>query len=154
MVEAESYFTDGEIWRNRNESDCRDADRMRKEGGSSADSQQTEVVAQVRAAADQYERALSENDLEAMDELFWNCPLTVRYGPNGSNYGHESISTYRKGRPKGTRTRIIVKQVVTTFGDDFGTSSFECSYADSSLTGRRMQSWVRTDDGWRQPVTQ
>ena len=108
-----------------------------------------EVVAQVRAAADQYERALSENDLKAMDELFWNSPLTVRYGPNGSNYGHESISTYRKGRPKGTRTRIIVKKVVTTFGDDFGTSSFEYSYADSSLTGRRMQSWVRTDDGWR-----
>ena len=78
-----------------------------------------EVVAEVRAAADEYERALSENDLAAMDELFWNSPLTVRYGPNGSNYGHESISSYRKGRPKGTRKRNIVKKVVTTFGDDF-----------------------------------
>lgn len=108
-----------------------------------------EVVAEVRAAADEYERALSENDLEAMDELFWNSPLTVRYGPNGSNYGHESISSYRKGPPKGTRKRTIVKKVVTTFGDDFGTSSFEYGYADSPQTGRRMQSWVRTDDGWR-----
>lgn len=108
-----------------------------------------EVVAEVLAAADQFECALSENDLDAMDELFWNSPLTVRYGPNGSNYGHESISTYRKGTPKGTRTRIIVKKVVATYDDDFGTSSFEYSYADSPKTGRRMQTWVRTDDGCR-----
>ena len=108
-----------------------------------------EVVAEVLAAADQFECALSENDLDAMDELFWNSPLTVRYGPNGRNYGHESISTYRKGTPKGTRTRIIVKKVVTTYDDDFGASSFEYSYADSPKTGRRMQTWVRTDDGWR-----
>ena len=108
-----------------------------------------EVVAEVSAAADEYERALSENDLDAMDELFWNSPLTVRYGPNGSNYGHASISAFRKGPPKGTKKRIMVKKVVTTFGDDFGTSSFEYSYAESTQTGRRMQSWVRTDDGWR-----
>ena len=108
-----------------------------------------EVVAEVLAAADQYERALSENDLDAMDELFWNSPLNVCYGPNGSNYGHESISTFRKGTPKGTRTRTIGKKGVTTFDDDFGTSSYEYSYADSPKTGRRMQTWVRTDDGWR-----
>ena len=108
-----------------------------------------EVVAGVREAADRYELALSENDLQTMDELFWKSPLTVRYGPNGSNYGHDSISSYRKGLPKGTRKRTMLNKVVTTFGEDFGTSCFEYSYADSSQTGRRMQSWVLTEDGWR-----
>ena len=108
-----------------------------------------EVVAGVREAADRYELALSENDLQTMDELFWKSPLTVRYGPNGSNYGHDSISSYRKGPPKGVRKRCIMKKVITTFGEDFGTSSFEYSYEDGPQTGRRMQSWVRTEDGWR-----
>ena len=108
-----------------------------------------EVVAGVREAAERYERALSENDLRTMDELFWKSPLTVRYGPNGSNYGHDSISSYRKGLPKGTRNRTMLNKIVTTFGEDFGTSCFEYSYTNSSQTGRRMQSWVRTEDGWR-----
>lgn len=108
-----------------------------------------EVVDEVREAADRYERALSENDLQTMDELFWKNPLTVRYGPNGSNYGHDSISSYRKGLPKGVRKRTMLNKVVTSFGENFGTSCFEYSYADSSQTGRRTQSWVRTEDGWR-----
>ena len=108
-----------------------------------------EVVAGVREAADRYELALSENDLQTMDELFWNSPLTVRYGPNGSNYGHDSISSYRKGLPKGTRKRTMLNKVVTTFGENLDSSCFEYSYVDSSQIGRPIQSWLRTEDGWR-----
>ena len=39
-----------------------------------------EVVAEVTAALDRYERALTSNDVEVLDQLFWNSEHTLRYG--------------------------------------------------------------------------
>jgi hypothetical protein len=39
-----------------------------------------EVLAEVNAAFDAYEKALVGNDVAVLDELFWNSPLTLRYG--------------------------------------------------------------------------
>lgn len=108
-----------------------------------------DVVAEVGAAHDRYEAALSANDLAGMDALFWNSPLTVRHGPSGSQYGHAAISAYRKGPPKGQRPRTFVKVVVTAFGDDFATTNAEYTYPDGPQIGRRAQAWLRTEDGWR-----
>ena len=108
-----------------------------------------EVVAEVRAAHEAYEKALTVNDLETMDTLFWNSEHTVRHGPTGSQYGHAQISQYRKGPPKGQRQRLYVNLVITTFGTDFATTNAEYTYPDSPATGRRAQAWIRTQDGWR-----
>ena len=107
------------------------------------------VVAEVRAAHEAYETALSGNDLAGMDRLFWNSEHVVRHGPTGSQYGHAAISAYRKGPPKGQRKRQFVKVVVTTFGDDFATTNAEYTYPDGPQVGRRAQTWIRTPDGWR-----
>lgn len=107
------------------------------------------IVAEVRSAHAAYEKALSENDLAAMDTLFWNSEHTVRHGPTGTQYGHAAISQYRKGPPKGQRKRQFVKIVVTTFGADFATTNAEYTYPDGQQTGRRAQTWIRTADGWR-----
>ena len=47
-----------------------------------------EVVAEVTEVHDRYERALTTNDLDTLDSLFWNSGLTLRYGPNGTLLGH------------------------------------------------------------------
>ena len=39
-----------------------------------------EVVAEVRAQFDRYERALTSNDIDTLNELFWDSPYTIRYG--------------------------------------------------------------------------
>jgi hypothetical protein len=38
------------------------------------------TLAEVTAAFASYERALMTNDLQALDELFWTSPHTLRYG--------------------------------------------------------------------------
>ena len=39
-----------------------------------------DVVAEVRAAFDRYEKALVSNDVDTLDELFRDDPRTIRYG--------------------------------------------------------------------------
>ena len=50
-----------------------------------------EVVAEVAAVAEAYDRALAINDLDTIDRLFWNSPFTLRYGPNGTLVGHGNL---------------------------------------------------------------
>ena len=41
-----------------------------------------EVVAEVRAAFDRYEKALGDNDVDTLDAIFRDNPRTIRYGGN------------------------------------------------------------------------
>ncbi len=51
-----------------------------------------DVVAQVKAAFDAYERALVQNDIDTMNALFWSAPETVRYGIAEIQHGGEGDS--------------------------------------------------------------
>lgn len=101
------------------------------------------------AAHDRYEKALEGNDLDTLDELFWDNQLTLRYGPNGNLYGHEAISAFRRGRNIDGVVRTVTRSVVTTFGDDFATTNIEYVRPDGDTVGRQSQAWARTQDGWR-----
>ena len=56
-----------------------------------------EVVAEVTAAFNRYEKALNGNDVAALDELFWKSPHTLRYGVGEQLYGHDQIAAFRAG---------------------------------------------------------
>ena len=60
-----------------------------------------EVVAEVTAAFERYEKALIGNDVVALDELFWRSPHTLRYGVGEQLYGHDQIAAFRSGRDPG-----------------------------------------------------
>jgi hypothetical protein len=107
-----------------------------------------EVVAEVTAAWERYNRALNANDVAVMDELFWDTPLTVRYGAAENLYGHAEIAQFRGAR-KGPIDRMIGRAVITTFGRDFATAFCETQVAGSTRRGRQSHTWVRTDAGWR-----
>lgn len=47
----------------------------------------TAVVAEVRAAFDRYETALTTNDIATLDLLFWNSAQVIRYGVAENLYG-------------------------------------------------------------------
>ena len=107
-----------------------------------------EIVAEVTAAWERYNRALNDNDIATLNELFWQSPLTVRYGYAENLYGHDAIASFR-GTRSGRVDRTIGRAAITTFGRDFATAFCETHIAGSAHVGRQSHTWARTDQGWR-----
>jgi hypothetical protein len=108
-----------------------------------------EVVAEVKAAFERYERALNYNDVHVLDELFWNSPHSVRYGVREQLYGYEAIAAFRSGREPMDLRRELTRLAITTYGSDFATASCEYRRLKTGRLGRQMQTWMRTPEGWR-----
>lgn len=108
-----------------------------------------EVVAEVRAAFDRYEKALNANDVDVLDSSFWNDPRTIRYSLMDNAYGFAAIHASRVARPKTDMTRVIMNTVITTFGRDLATANTEFQRVESGRRGRQSQTWVRMPEGWR-----
>ena len=109
-----------------------------------------EVVAEVTAAFERYEKALVTNDVAALDALFRNDPRTIRYGGNENLYGHAEIAAFRAARSPAGLARSLSKTVITSYGRDFAVAStlFERASAPGKI-GRQMQTWVRFAQGWQ-----
>jgi len=108
-----------------------------------------EVVAEVAAAFERYERALLANDVDVLIELFWDSPLTVRYGIDEQHVGSDEIAAYRRSQAVASPARDLRNTVITTFGDDVATVDTEFVTRDTGAVGRQSQTWVRTSHGWR-----
>lgn len=109
-----------------------------------------EVKAELEAAFAEYERALTGNDVGALDALFFDAPTTIRYGGTENLYGYAEIAAFRAGRSPAGLARILERPVITTYGRNFGVAStlFRRDSAPGKV-GRQMQTWLRTDDGWK-----
>jgi hypothetical protein len=109
-----------------------------------------EVLAELNAAFRRYDPALMANDVDVLNELFWNSPWVVRFGIAENLYGHRSISTYRQERPtRGVPSRTVTKETITTYGRLFGTTNVEYVQVGTGRRGRQSQTWMRTAVGWR-----
>ncbi|MEI2655450.1 MAG: oxalurate catabolism protein HpxZ [Microthrixaceae bacterium] len=108
-----------------------------------------DVVAEVTAAFEAYERDLVANDVEALVDWFWRDERAVRLGIDEELYGFEAIAAYRRSQAQATPPRSLRRTVVTTFGDDVATVDTEfVPDAAPAVTGRQSQTWLRTDAGW------
>lgn len=110
---------------------------------------QPDVLAEVTAAFERYERALVSNDVAVLDELFWNSPHTLRYGATENLYGYDAIGAFRASRPATGLARTLGRTVITSYGADFATANTEFVRHGSPHSGRQSQTWLRTPDGWR-----
>ncbi len=109
-----------------------------------------EVVAEVRAAFDCYEKALVSNDVAALDALFHDDDRTIRYGSGENLYGYAEIKSFRAARSPAGLARTLSKTVISTYGRDFAVASTLFRRAAShGKVGRQMQTWVRFPQGWR-----
>jgi hypothetical protein len=108
-----------------------------------------EIVAEVEAAFARYESALMTNDLDALDRLFWNSPLVVRFGHGQNLYGIEQIQAFRTARVGGSPQRTLANTVITTFGREFATANTEFQRVGADRPARQSQTWARMPDGWR-----
>jgi hypothetical protein len=109
-----------------------------------------EVVAEVTAAFERYEKALVSNDVAVLDELFRNDPRTIRYGGNENLYGYAEIAAFRSARPSAGLGRALSRTVISTYGRDHAVAStlFHRPSVAGKI-GRQMQTWVRFPEGWR-----
>ena len=108
-----------------------------------------EVLVEINAAFARYEQALVSNDVAVLDELFWDSPLTLRFGATENLYGYQAIQAFRAGRPSAGLARELHNTVITTFGRDLATANTEFRRLGSDRTGRQSQTWMRTPQGWR-----
>jgi hypothetical protein len=108
-----------------------------------------EVVAEVRAAFDRYEKALVTKDVAVLDDTFRVDRRTIRYGVNEILYGHDEIAAFRAARSPVGLMRTISKTVITTYGRDFAVANtlFHRPTMPGKV-GRQSQTWVRFEDGW------
>lgn len=108
-----------------------------------------EVIAEVTAAFDRYERALNENDVQMLDDTFWGSSYTVRYGQAENLYGRDEILAFRKRNAAANVKRRLLRTVITAYGRDFATANCEFERLESGRRGRQSQTWVRMPEGWR-----
>lgn len=109
-----------------------------------------EVLAEVEEVFRRYEQALVSNDVAALDNLFWDSALTVRYGGGENLHGIDEIRAFRAARsPKGLE-RTLEHTLITTYGRDMATAAtlFHRSTTPGKV-GRQMQTWMRTPAGWK-----
>ena len=108
------------------------------------------TLAEVTAAFERYEAALVGNDVAILDSLFLPEPTTIRYGGAENLYGIEAIRAFRAGRSPAGLARWLEKTEITTYGYNCAVAA-TLFYRDTApgRVGRQMQTWVRTEDGWR-----
>ena len=95
-----------------------------------------------------YERALGDDDLDAMDELFADSPDTLRGDPGGLLTGHAAIHDFRAVRGGAPARRLAEVHVLPVAPDAAGIVAVTAP----SRGGRGLQTqlWRRGDDGrWR-----
>jgi Protein of unknown function (DUF3225) len=109
-----------------------------------------DVLAEVTAQFERYEKALVGNDVAVLDELFHEDARTLRYGVGENLYGHGEISSFRAARSPIGLNRRTARTLITSYGRDTAVAS-TLFYRDSlpGKVGRQMQTWVRFPQGWR-----
>jgi Protein of unknown function (DUF3225) len=109
-----------------------------------------EVIAEVTAEFERYEKALVSNDVTTLDTLFHDDPRTIRYGGSEILYGYGEIAAFRAARSATGLARTLSKTVISSYGRDHAVAS--TLYHRPSLpgkVGRQMQTWVRFAEAWR-----
>lgn len=106
-----------------------------------------EVLAEIRALFETYERALIANDIAALGALFWQDARVLRMGAAENSYGHDAIMAFRAARAPGAAHRTITRTQITSFGHDYAHTCTE--FEREGQRGRQTQTWVRLPEGWR-----
>lgn len=107
-----------------------------------------QILAEVKHVFGIYEHAFINNNLEVLDQLFWQSDKVVRFGIHENLYGIEAVREFRKARDASSLERKLFNTTITTFGRDFATTTTEFIREDR-VAGRQSQTWVRFPSGWK-----
>ena len=107
------------------------------------------VVAEVRTVFEVYERALLANDIEALNDFFFEASSTVRFGIAEHAFGIDSVRLQRAGLPRTHPERQLMNTVINSIGTDVAIVSTEFTAPNTTKLGRQTQTWVRFAAGWK-----
>jgi hypothetical protein len=106
-----------------------------------------DVVAEVTAAFEAYERALVANDVGAMLGFF--AGRALRYGISDQQTGLDEQRRWREAQPPLPAGRHLKDTAVQAYGRDTAVVTTLFGYPGSDVLGRQSQTWVRLPSGWR-----
>ncbi|MEV6299829.1 AtzH-like domain-containing protein [Actinoplanes sp. NPDC051861] len=105
------------------------------------------VISEVTAAFEAYERALVDNDIEAILSFF--APEAVRFGVADHQTNIEEQARWRRtqsGLPPG---RFLKDTTIHAYGQSTAVVTTMFGYPSHDVLGRQSQTWVRLPTGWR-----
>ncbi|EKZ2232751.1 TPA: AtzH-like domain-containing protein [Klebsiella pneumoniae] len=108
-----------------------------------------QTISDVTEIVKAYDKALVDNDLEAINQFFLDSDDIVRYGPDENLYGSKAIAAFRASRPAGPKPRNVTAIHVITTGKDHAVAHTEFLIPGSDKLGRQTQCWSRFPDGWK-----
>lgn len=110
-----------------------------------------DVVEEVRNLFERYETALTEKNVDVLDETFWRSPHTVRLAMSEHGYGFDAIHEHRVSRPPGPGIKEErIRLDILTIGHHFASVNLEFKVRGKELIGRQSQSWVNFPEiGWK-----
>lgn len=108
-----------------------------------------QVLREVRAAFEAYERALMAHDIEALNRFFHDDARTTRYGIADRQLGFDQIAAFRAASAPPGFTRVLENVRIQAFGHDFAVAQTEFVRSDTALRGFQSQAWVRLPGGWK-----
>jgi ketosteroid isomerase-like protein len=118
--------------------------------GSAVQIDRDDVVAEVTAAFEAYEKALVANDTAALAEAFWDSPAVVRFGIADRQTGAGELRAWRAAQAQLPPGRRLYDTRVSTFGAELATVTTMFDYpGGEDRPGRQSQTWVRLLEGWR-----
>lgn len=108
-----------------------------------------DVVTDVRAVFDTYEKALVDGDVAVLTELFWDDPRCLRYGVADRQHGADEIAAWRRDHPTVGPGRVLRETQVLAVDERTAVVTTLFGYPDGRAEGRQTQVWVRFAGGWR-----
>jgi hypothetical protein len=108
-----------------------------------------DVRREIEALFQDYERALMNNDVAALNGYFWRDDRLTRYGIADLQLGYDALAVFRAATPAPDFTRDIRRLRITAFGPDVAVAMCEFRRSDTHKLGMQTQTWIRFTDGWK-----
>ncbi len=108
-----------------------------------------DVRAEVLELFLRYEAALVVGDASVVNDLFWDSPLTLRYGIADRQFGIDELIEWRNSQGSLPPGRTLIDTVVTTFGRNTAVVNTVFRYPNATRHGRQSQTWIRLGSGWK-----
>jgi len=108
-----------------------------------------EVVAEITKIFHEYEHALMTNEVEKLNQYFWQDERVTRYGIGDRQWGIKELVAYRQSIPAPDFTRTLENLRVITFDQSTAICQVEFVRSDTTLRGFQTQTWLKIDGIWR-----
>lgn len=106
-----------------------------------------DVIAEVSAAFEAYERALMTNDVPAILAFF--ADRAVRFGIADQQVGLDEQARWRLAQGPLPPGRRLKDTTIHAYAESTAIVTTLFGYPGSDVLGRQTQTWVRLPEGWR-----